>query len=553
MDRDFKSDENLGPWGKRRREAQAVPYSGLQEAPQSVASQVRHALRDQDSSSIQGRQKAEEKTQDKAQEQAELDPTGGMRDVLQQILEEGPLHQPQQTVELEPTSDMRSVLSQTSEEGSPSQHGRSTTQTATSSSTSLDTAPDSSKKRDRDTFEGAVDNPVTEESPGPNPKRPRMSKIEETKATGQVSGTIHEENGSSSLTTLNGKKRQRESSSDEPAPDDAFDRDYKPDPKRRRIDEKDMYMSDDDSDIEDSLFDNREESPEQKERNRAVYHPLIRPTFGGIKRRWDWVSKMEKKVFVPDNNDTDDIVLTGVIRNVEAGDYASTFGSTSRVEPGPRSWTENEEETLRSWIQDYGILGWARIAWCLGRSIKDCQDQYQEVVMVRNKRAGRDIDAGLKGWVDLELEITPEDEAYAAQEEAKRKVAAEEKAAKEAAALAKAAAREEETKAAVEEMKTAKEARRSSTEHGQAVIQEPETMPEPKTIVKSEQWVNAAGPEPKSSCTRQARASQILTAPSNMQTTAGPRSQQGLPNPPTSPPRVYKPTANMKARRPWEL
>lgn len=74
-----------------------------------------------------------------------------------------------------------------------------------------------------------------------------------------------------------------------------------------------------------------------------------------------------------------------------------------------RPWLETERNDLQSWVQDYGIRQWDIVAWCLRRSVEDCREQYQQIISERNRRAGREPDAGLPGWVDTELEAASDE------------------------------------------------------------------------------------------------------------------------------------------------
>ena len=133
----------------------------------------------------------------------------------------------------------------------------------------------------------------------------------------------------------------------------------------------------------------------------------VRPTFDGCSVQYN--KAIKKNEGVPDYNEAGDIVVT-CVRTSEFREHEYPPGLSPCIEPEPRSWTEEEEEDLRSWVQDHGMeKKWSEIAWCLHRSEDDCQTRYREIVIARNKRAGRDPEAGLPGWVDTELEVTPEE------------------------------------------------------------------------------------------------------------------------------------------------
>ena len=157
-----------------------------------------------------------------------------------------------------------------------------------------------------------------------------------------------------------------------------------------------------------------------------------RPTFYGISVQTNNVTK--KPEWVPDSNEADDIVLLHV-RKSKPRVYEYPPGLPPRIEPKSRPWTDEEDEDLRSWVQDYGMQKkWSKIAWCLHRSKDDCQTRYRKIVMTRNRWACRDLEAGLPGWVDHELQVNPEVIAQLLAEDLAKREAARKKADQQAKA-----------------------------------------------------------------------------------------------------------------------
>ena len=60
-----------------------------------------------------------------------------------------------------------------------------------------------------------------------------------------------------------------------------------------------------------------------------------------------------------------------------------------------RPWTKAEKETLRAYIQDYGIENWAALSKSTNRAESDLQQTYLNIIIKRNKRAGRPQLAGI--------------------------------------------------------------------------------------------------------------------------------------------------------------
>ena len=242
---------------------------------------------------------------------------------------------------------------------------------------------------------------VTEGSLAPTEQHTHISK-----ANGEGSGHVV-------FPESRGTKRPRSSSNGDAAPN-ASDDGLRPNQaKRLRLEPQtkpgDIKLSSDSSNTKDNVIEKRESNP--KEAKTETQPPffetqqdgkqLVRPTFFGkctFKNR-----KTGKDELCPDNNEAGDLVVTSIRPVEDPGEYWARVGSTPAYQPGPRSWTADEEEMLRFWVQDNGICKWDLIAWCLRRTRQDCRKQFIEIVMARNKRAGRDPIAGLRGWVDPEL------------------------------------------------------------------------------------------------------------------------------------------------------
>ncbi|KAL2046837.1 hypothetical protein N7G274_000855 [Stereocaulon virgatum] len=113
----------------------------------------------------------------------------------------------------------------------------------------------------------------------------------------------------------------------------------------------------------------------------------VRPTYEGLRWERDANGAVTQKV-VPERNEADEIV----VMNVQ--------GKEGRLpcihQPDPyEPWTAEDDEKLRSSVQDYDIEDWLNIAWCLRRQVDDCKQRYCEIVADRNMRWGRNPRAGL--------------------------------------------------------------------------------------------------------------------------------------------------------------
>lgn len=112
----------------------------------------------------------------------------------------------------------------------------------------------------------------------------------------------------------------------------------------------------------------------------------VRPTYGG------------RYLNRPDMNEADDNVVMSV-KSFLAPDAAipQAFPTPTLT---PRLWTADEEEELRCWAQDFGARDWNMIAWCLRRSVKECQERCGQIIVARNLQANRDPQGGLPRDVD---------------------------------------------------------------------------------------------------------------------------------------------------------
>lgn len=88
-----------------------------------------------------------------------------------------------------------------------------------------------------------------------------------------------------------------------------------------------------------------------------------------------------------EGNEADEIVVARI--------FGVDPGSVSLVKYSPRFWTEEELELLRLWVQDYGVTSWTKIAWCLKHSEHECKTMYRYHIVALNRRAGRELYAGL--------------------------------------------------------------------------------------------------------------------------------------------------------------
>lgn len=221
-------------------------------------------------------------------------------------------------------------------------------------------------------------------------------------------------------------KRWRGISLDDLDEDSPHDTDWQPQPKRKRVrleqhqeaqgETSQNPPTSDDSKLDSSYSDlgssetdiSSVDTGTIKAPSNEDIRPIItkaRPTFDYISTQWNDATKTME--WMPDKNEADEIVVT-CVRRLESRDCEYPPGLPPRIEPSPRPWSEEEQEELRYWVQDHGVQNkWREIAWCLHRSEKECHMRYRETVMARNKKAGRDLEAGLPGWVDHELELTP--------------------------------------------------------------------------------------------------------------------------------------------------
>lgn len=88
-----------------------------------------------------------------------------------------------------------------------------------------------------------------------------------------------------------------------------------------------------------------------------------------------------------EGNEAEEIVVMD-IRSVDPD-------SVCLSEHTPKAWTDEEVEHLRLWVQDYGVTNWTKVAWCLKRSEAECKTMCRYRIMVLNRRARRDLYAGM--------------------------------------------------------------------------------------------------------------------------------------------------------------
>ena len=491
-----------------------------------------------------------------------------------------PIDKPQLPAELDPSGELRDVLGQISEEDSQMHEEiLNTTRDVESSESSwdTDTASCSCKKRRRDSIDGPGTNASRDQvghdtdRPRPGQKRRRISQYghsgppkevpriiynnyddsddddSKSKASPQkLMAPLHSQprDGASpriskepftdvysghsqqdvrvlsthaeckehpTFTNSRGTKRPRESSMDDSSSNIPGAEPGSPKPKRTHLEEhqkcdSSKNMSEDNPEVGDSLSDSRDESPQ-------IFEKGVRPTFFGSAKLYN--PETGKYEFMPDNNETDELLVTSV-RDLEPGEYGTTLGSSSRVEPVSRPWTEDEEETLRSWVQDYGIQQWDQISWCLWRSQQDCQEHYQGIIMTRNQRAGRYLFAGLPGWVDPELEV-PSLPAQELSRESIRQRQAQEAATKGSA---------------VEEVEAV------ATEEEAVASRSPEINRHPNTVVKPEPelgpWPEVEGEDPEILYERPSKLNEKKKTPANLEPSANANSQAAFESPPSS-------------------
>ena len=284
--------------------------------------------------------------------------------------------------EHDPSGELRCILGQISDDSHSRSETSATTRDTVSSKSSIESAPASHKKRGWDFPDGHANEPsegkvdFDEDAPYPSPKRrrtsqdspesdnsPRARRLEGSIGSSKVIRPTEKAIEPPASTASRGVKRSRESSNEDIVSNGPDSECTQPKSKRVRLecsDDSDQYIytSTSNSNIEGSTSETHNTNPKGFVRQ-------FRPTFYKNATK---LSKNTKKIeFFPDTNVTDDWVVTGM-RDIEPGDYAATFGSQPRIEPKPRSWEPEEAETLRSWVQDYGVKKWNWIAWCLRRS-----------------------------------------------------------------------------------------------------------------------------------------------------------------------------------------
>ena len=142
----------------------------------------------------------------------------------------------------------------------------------------------------------------------------------------------------------------------------------------------------------------------------------VRPTYEGL--RWDRdANGVVTQHVIPERNEADEIV----VMNVKGKEGRLPYTH----QPDPHEpWTAEDDEKLRSSVQDYDIKDWLNIAWCLRRQVDDCKRRYCEIVADRNMRWGRHPHAGLpRNLVPFTASKTPQEKLDAAPAQSKTPLA----------------------------------------------------------------------------------------------------------------------------------
>lgn len=345
-------DNEIGPVTELQQHAQVDASGEKLENLQNIAAQAFLMLGDNNLGPLHG-----------TRQEAEIDPSGKMRDVSREVVDESPQTPDEYHVTSNVPASLESSPKSTEVEDRKRNYHRLREDT--------EGKPMSSNSRGikwwrGNPLDGLDEDDSCDEEWQPQPMRPRIQ-FEQPVRTGRTVGQ-----GSG---TLDNSKADNSSN--------------------------DVDSSETDASSVDSGLSNF-----QSKQALGPIRTRARPPFYGISVQTNNVTK--KPEWVPDSNEVDDIVLLHV-RKLEPRAYEYPPGLPPRIEPKSGPWTE-EDEDLRSWFQNYGMQKkWSEIFWCLHRSKDDCQTRYRKIVMKRNRWACRHLEAGLPGWVDHELQVTPEE------------------------------------------------------------------------------------------------------------------------------------------------
>lgn len=101
------------------------------------------------------------------------------------------------------------------------------------------------------------------------------------------------------------------------------------------------------------------------------------------------------------NSQCSNIYITGKGVYDVTGVWRALYLPTCNL-PSDRPWTDEEQEDLRVYIQDYGIEDWALLSQSTNRLVEELHYMYFEVITARNVQAGRLECAGIpEAYPDL--------------------------------------------------------------------------------------------------------------------------------------------------------
>jgi hypothetical protein len=225
----------------------------------------------------------------------------------------------------------------------------------------------SGKKRGRKEFEELEDLGSGNEVRKPKRKRLRISEP----GSSDVADQVKTHQTRSRAINFRYKKEVWDSLDDTHTDDDNF----VPEPKRSHRSRISPNTAEDKEKVIVKLEDDDGGCPRMK----------VRPTYEG------WFQGTYRNIV--EENEADDIVVMSVN---SCNPLDNTAADVLPTPPWtPRPWVAKEAEALRFWVQDYGVKDWKLIAWCLGRSVEECQSKCGEIILARNVQAKRDALAGL--------------------------------------------------------------------------------------------------------------------------------------------------------------